>query len=205
VLIAAERLLIKVRQPRSRADELIALRGRLREERAAHVDDEERALAVEVGAKKRAVSAELDAVSSCRSCAVGAPWPRGAYDGGDCCAGVTADLFDDNELAALVHAGTRPRDLVAPRGADAHAGCAFRGPRGCTLDVAHRPGRCVHYLCDTLRRELHAGGKLDRVEARLAALNETMQRFTAVHAARRDREVLAPILDAIAAASPARR
>jgi hypothetical protein len=200
VLIAVERLLFKIRQPRSRASELIALRARLREERAARVDDEERALAAEVGAKKRAVSAELTAVSSCRTCATGAPWPRGAHDGGDCCAGVTADLFDDNELAALAHAGTRPRDLVAPRGADAHAGCAFRGPRGCTLDVAHRPGRCVHYLCDTLRRELHADGKLDVVEARLAALNETMQRFTAVHTARRDREVLEPIIDAIDAA-----
>lgn len=204
MLIAVERLLIKTRQPRPRASELIALRQRLREERAAGVDDEERALAREVGDKKRAVSAELTRVTSCTRCAVGAPWPRGGYDGGDCCAGVTADLFDDNELAALAHAGTRPRDLVAPRGADAHAGCAFRGPRGCTLEVAHRPGRCVHYLCDTLRRELHAGGTLDAVEARLAALNEAMQRFTAVHAARRDREVVAPILDAIAASRPGR-
>jgi hypothetical protein len=122
-----------------------------------------------LAATLRAVSAELSAVRSCRTCAIGAPLPRGAYDGGDCCAGGTADLFDDNELAALAHAGTRPRDLVAPPGTDAHAGCAFRGPRGCTLDVTHRPGRCVHYLCDTLRRELHAGDKLDVVEAKLAA------------------------------------
>jgi hypothetical protein len=197
VLIAVERLLIKVRQPRSRADELIELRRRLRVERASAVDADEVALAHEVRARKLAVSAELQAVTSCSSCAVGAPWPRGGYDGGDCCAGVTADLFDDNELAALAHAGTRPRDLVAPAGADAHAGCAFRGPHGCTLDVTHRPGRCVHYLCDTLRRELHARGQLDVVETQLAALNTTMQRFVAVHQARLDRDVLAPIIEAI--------
>jgi len=157
-----------------------------------------------VGARKLAVAAELHAVSSCRSCAAGEPWPRGGYDGGDCCAGVTADLFDDRELAALAHAGTRPRDFTPPAGADAHAGCAFRGPRGCTLDVMHRPGRCVHYLCDTLRRELHARGQLDAVEAKLAELNRTMQRFVAVHQARLDRDVLAPIIEAIAAASRAR-
>jgi hypothetical protein len=200
VFVAVERLLIKVRQPRSRAAELIALRGRLRAERVRAVDEDERALARDVLARKLAVSAELDAVVSCRGCATGEPWPRGAYDGGDCCAGVTAELFDDNELAALAHAGTRPRDLVPPAGADAHAGCAFRGPRGCTLEVEHRPGRCVHYLCDTLRRELHARGRLDTVEARLAELNTTMQRFVAVHQARVDHDVLAPIIDAMAAA-----
>jgi hypothetical protein len=198
VLIAVQHLLIKVRQPRSRADELVALRRRLHAERRVHVGDDERALAHDVLARKRAVAAELHAISSCGTCATGQPWPRGGYDGGDCCAGVTADLFDDNELAALAHAGTRPRDLVAPRGDDAHAGCAFRGPRGCTLEVAHRPGRCVHYLCDTLRRELHARGQLDAVEANLADLNRTMQRFVAVHQqARIDRDILAPIIDAV--------
>ena len=200
MFVAVERLLIKVRQPRSRAAELIALRQRLRAELARSVDDEERVLAHDVRARKLAVSAELHAVSSCRSCATGEPWPRGAYDGGDCCAGVTADLFDDNELAALAHAGTRPRDLVPPAGADAHAGCAFRGPRGCTLEVEHRPGRCVHYLCDTLRRELHARGQLDTVEAKLGDLNRTMQQFVAVHQARADHDVLAPIIDAIVSA-----
>jgi len=200
VLIAVERLLIKLRQPRSRAGELIALRDRLRREHAREVDAEERALANDVLDRKRAVSAELRAVASCSTCATGAPWPRGGYDGGDCCAGVTADLFDDNELAALAHAGTHARDLVAPAGADAHAGCAFRGPRGCTLDVEHRPGRCVHYVCDILRRELHARGQLDAVEGKLADLNRTMQQFVAVHQAGVDRDVLAPIIDAIARA-----
>ncbi len=201
MFIAAERLLVKLRQPASRADELNAVRARLREELAAEVTDEERALARTVLARKLAVSEQLRAVSSCRSCATGAPWPRGHYDGGDCCSGVTADLFDDNELAALAHAGTHPHHLSPPRRRDGHAGCAFRGPHGCTLDVAHRPGRCVHYLCDTLRRELHSRGQLDVIEARLAELNQDMQRFVAVHKARRDREVLGPIIDAIESAT----
>jgi hypothetical protein len=59
----------------------------------------------------------------------------------------------------------------------------------------------VHYLCDTLRRELHARGQLDEIEARLAELNLEMQRFVVVHKARRDREVLGPIIEAIESAT----
>jgi len=198
VLIAVERLLFKLRQPASRADELVALRARLRVERRAAAGDDERALARDVRARKLAVSAHLGDVTSCGSCATGAPWPRGHYDGGDCCSGVTADLFDDNELAALAHAGTRPGDLVPPR--DDHAGCAFRGAHGCSLAVAHRPARCVHYVCDTLRRELHDRGRLDAIEGKLAALNQTMQLFVAAHQARRDRKIETPLIEAIAAA-----
>jgi hypothetical protein len=200
VLIAVERLLIKLRQPRSRADELIAVRRRLRAELASRPDDEEHVLARAVLDQKLLVSASLRAVTSCATCATGQPFPRGHYDGGDCCAGVTAELFDDNELAALAHAGTRPRNLVAPR-VD-HAGCAFRGDQGCSLDVAHRPARCVHYLCTTLRRELHAHGQLDAIEVALAELDQRMQRFRAVHGARVDRQVLEPLFEAIVLASP---
>jgi len=201
VLIAVERLLIKVRQPKSRADELIELRQRLRDELARDIDGEERALARDVRARKLAVAAELHSISSCRTCATGQPWPRGEYDGGACCSGVTADLFDDNELAALAHTGTRPANLVPPGGSDAHAGCAFRGPRGCTLDVMHRPSRCVHYLCDMLRRELFQRGQLDAVEAKLSELSRVMKQFVTVHQAGLDRDILAPIIEAIAAAS----
>jgi hypothetical protein len=199
VLIAAERLLIKLRQPASRAAELIELRRRLRVERSAATDADERELAREVLARKRAVSEALRDVSSCGTCATGQPWPRGHYDGGDCCSGVTADLFDDSELGALAQAGTRPANLIAPRGE--HPGCAFRGPRGCTLDGEHRPARCVHYVCDGLRRELHDHGRLDELEGLLAELNAAMQRFVAVRRARLDRETLEPILHAIAAAT----
>jgi len=163
VLVSVERLLIRLRQPASRADEINALRQRVRDELAKDVEQEERALARSVLANKLAVSAQLHDVSSCRSCATGQPWPVGAHDGGACCSGVTADLFDDAELAALVHAGTRLADLTPPPGSDIHAGCAFRGPRGCTLEVTHRPARCVHYVCDSLRRELHRRDQLDTV------------------------------------------
>lgn len=195
MLIAAERLLIRLRQPASRASELIALRRRLRTERATAIDDEERDLAHAVLAQKRAVAARLVAVRSCSTCATKHPFPIGHFAGGACCAGVTADLFDPHELAALAHAGTEPRDLVAPR--TDHAGCAFRGPTGCTLELAHRPARCVHYVCTTLRRELHGRAQLDAVEADLAELDQRMQRFRVVHQARLDREVLAPLIAAL--------
>ena len=201
MLISVERLLIKLRQPAPRADELIDLRRRLRDEVASEADEEERQLAHAVHARKLEVSAEVRAVSSCGSCAIRLPWPLGGYDGGACCSGVTAELFDDTELAALAQTGTRTRHLVPPPRTDAQAGCAFRGSRGCTLEVAHRPSRCVQYVCDTLRHELHDRRELDVIEAKLVGLHYARQRFSSVHQARRDREVLAPLIAAIAAAS----
>lgn len=199
MLIAAERLLIRIKHPASRAGELNALRARLRAELAKSGDatEAERALAVRVLAGKRAVSTSLDEVSSCRSCATGFPAPQGSYAGGACCGGVTAELFDDHELAALVLAGTRPGDLTPPGGDDLHAGCAFRGPRGCTLDVAHRPGRCVLYVCETLSREAHQRGQLDGLEDKLSRLQRDMTELIAMHEARVDREVIAPLIAAL--------
>jgi hypothetical protein len=185
VFVRVERLLMKLRQPASRADELNALRQRMRDELVADIRDDERALARDVHAAKLAVSAELTDVTSC------------AKDSGACCAGVTAHLFDDRELAALVGAGTRLADLTPPAKHEAHDGCAFRGPRGCTLATEHRPARCVHYVCNELRRELHRKGRLDTVEALLAELNAAMQRFGQVHSERMDREVLEPLIVAL--------
>jgi hypothetical protein len=200
VLVAVERLLLKLRQPRSRADEVIELRARLRAERASEPSAEELALAREVRAAKVAVVAELTDVTSCGTCATGARWQASPYPGGDCCSGVTENIFDEAELAALAHTGTRARDLEPPPGADVHAGCAFRGARGCNLEVAHRPARCVHYCCDMLRREIHARGRLDVLETTLADLDHVMQRFTAAHLARVNRDVLAPLIDGVASA-----
>jgi hypothetical protein len=197
MVIAVERLLIRIKHPASRAGELNALRARLRAELTKVDDGEERALALRVLAGKRAISAELREVSSCRSCATGLPAPHGSYAGGACCAGVTAELFDDHEVAALALAGTRPADLTPPGGDDLHAGCVFRGPRGCTLDVAHRPGRCVLYVCDSLRRELHGAGQLDDLEHLLGELQRDMTQLIAMHAMRVDREVLAPLVAAL--------
>jgi len=196
VLIAVERLLIKLRQPRSRAGELIELHARLRAEVDSQPDAEEQVLAREIRDRKLKVSALLAGVTSCSSCATGHPPPVGQFIGGACCAGNTADLFDDNELAMLAHAGTRRADLRAPR--SEHAGCAFRGDRGCTLEAAHRPARCIHFACDTLRRELHAKKQLVTLERDLAELNRSVQRFRTVRGARTDRQVMAPLLAAIA-------
>jgi hypothetical protein len=205
VFIPLERLVMRLRQPASRAAEVAALRRRLRAEPASAVDDDERALAAGVARAKRAAAAAIGGVASCGSCAVRQPWPVGGFAGGACCAGVTADLFDDHELAALAGAGTRPRDLRPPGGRDAHAGCAFRGAEACSLALEHRPARCVHYVCDTLRTELHRGGRLDGVEAQLAELDRAMRAFTAAHRARQDREVLDPVLQAVRAAARRRR
>jgi hypothetical protein len=205
MFVRVERLLARLRQPASRADELVALRQRVRAELAStHVTDEERTLAHDVHAKKLAVAAMLRDVKSCSSCAGGQPSPVGVYSGGACCAGVTAELFGDPELAVLVHAGTRTRDLEPPPGNEQHAGCAFRGAHGCSLDVEHRPSRCVHYLCTELRRELYDRGQLDEIEAKLAELSAAMATFTPVQAARRDREVLAPLIAALEDAAPRR-
>lgn len=190
--------LARLLQPRSRAVELAALDRRLRDEHAAEVDAEERALARAVGDAKLAVAAAVTEVSACGSCAVGHPLPIGQHPGGACCAGVTAQLFDDDELAALAHAGTRPADLRPPARQHPHAGCAFRGATGCSLETAHRPARCVRYFCNGLRAEVHRRGQLDELEARLAALDAAMHAFRTAHRARRDREVVAPILAAIA-------
>ena len=190
--------LARLLQPRSRAAELAALERRLRDERVAAVEADEPTLARAVGDAKRAVAAAITDVVACGSCAVGHPRPIGVHPGGACCAGVTAELFDDDELAALAHAGTRPADLRPPSRQHPHAGCAFRGASGCSLATDHRPARCVRYFCDGLRAEVHRRGQLDDLEARLATLDAAMHAFRTAHRARRDREVVAPILDAIA-------
>ena len=174
-------------QVRSRATELAALKRRLRAERTGA----EHAAAREIRSLKARLAAAIGEVTSCATCAAGMPWPRGAYAGGDCCSGRTEHLFSDDEVAALAQAGTRPRDLVAPRGQ--HPGCAFRGAAGCTLDVEHRPTVCVRYACLGLQRELHRAGRLDAVEALAAELAQALARFTAVVAARRERELLAQV------------
>lgn len=199
MLIAAERLLIRIKHPASRANELNALRTRLREElvRSAAVAGAERVLALRVLASKRAISDALRAVSSCRSCATGLPAPQGSYAGGACCGGVTAELFDDHELAALALSGTQPHDLTPPAGTDLHAGCAFRGPHGCTLEVAHRPGRCVLYVCETLSREVHRRGQLGPLEDMLSELKRDITELIALHEARIDSEVLSPLIAAL--------
>lgn len=197
MLIPIERLLLRARHVRTRADELIALTRRVRAARAERPGAEERAAAADLRALKVRVSASLSRVASCASCAEGKRWPRGAFAGGDCCTGVTADLFSDDEVAALAVAGTRPRDLRAPT--DEHAGCAFRGAQGCTLAAANRPERCVSYMCNILRRELRTRGELAEADAMIAELRSAMARFAALRSTRLDDDILAPLEAAIRA------
>lgn len=203
MLIAIERLLVRVRQIPSRANELLALRDRLRHARREKVGAEERALALEVRALKQHASAALADTTSCHTCATGKRWPRGAHAGGDCCSGVTADLFDDDEVGALAAAGTKPGDLRAPRGD--HAGCAFRGELGCTLEAADRPMRCVHYTCMILRRELKANRGLATTDAILVRLRGRMAELVALRQARLAAELIAPLEAALTAAGASGR
>jgi hypothetical protein len=191
MLIPVERLFTRWRHVPSRADELIALRQRARVERTARATREEREAAHEVRALKLQLSSALAGVTSCASCAEGKPAPRGVFTGGDCCSGVTAELFSDDEVAALAQAGTRARDLTAPRGD--HAGCAFRGAMGCTLQPVHRPVRCVTYVCGRLQRELRDRDALAAVDEMICALQTAMTRFRALRNTRIDDELLAPL------------
>lgn len=193
MLIAVDRLLrkLRVRHEPTRAAELRTLGRRLKAERSARPTAEEREAAAELVRLKTDLSAALADVTSCGTCARGKRPPRGTFEGGDCCSAVTADLFSDEEVAALVQAGTRPRDLHAPH--TAHAGCSFRGATGCTLEVQHRPERCVRYVCPILRRELRDKGELPAIEERARVLKARMDQFVELRRIRQDDEILAPL------------
>lgn len=173
-LIPVRYLVDRLRQPRSRADEVRALRRRFLE------DDgppgfEEQAAARELRELRERLARQVGAVESCKTCALGHPLPHGRFAGGHCCGLVTEDAFNPDEVAALRQAGTGPADLRLPVGD--HAGCSFRGPTGCSLSVSDRPNLCVRYLCPDLRRELHRRGD----PAALAAIEETGARLEAVY------------------------
>lgn len=182
VLIAARHLVDRLRHPRSRADELAALRRRFA---GARGDAELSALAAELRAAKLALAGHVGTLGSCARCARGHPLPAGRWPGGQCCSGDTLELFDEPEVAALALAGTRPGALRPPRGD--HAGCAFRGERGCTVAPADRPSICVHYLCRDAARELHARGALDEAERLVLRLGRARAAFREAFAAARDR------------------
>ncbi len=195
MFVPVERLLLRVRQVPSRAEELLVLRQRLRSAKAVQAGEEERATAIEIRALKVRISELLAGVSSCATCATGRRRPRGSFPGGDCCSGVTADLFSEDEVAALAIAGTRPRHLRPPRGE--HAGCAFRGATGCTLQPADRPQRCVQYTCHLLRRELRLRGELEPIDQLRDELQRRMTQFVALRGARLEAELFAPLEEAL--------
>ena len=69
----------------------------------------------------------------------------------------------------------RARNLAPPD--DDHAGCAFRGATGCSLEPEQRPNICVRYVCLELRAELIEKPEWRRVSELGAALRDEYARF----------------------------
>jgi hypothetical protein len=183
VFVSANHALDRLSGPPARADELYDVRLRLVVEAGRGVaSHEEERLAFALRRLREELWARLGPVEACARCARPASesWPGGA-----CCSGHTEDLFTDHALAALKLAGTTPAHLRAPRGP--HAGCAFRGPMGCSLEPAHRPCQCVSYMCRELGRELDGRGD-GLASARLQEeLRAGFERFVALRDARLSR------------------
>lgn len=166
--------------PRSRACELLGVRRRLlAQDRAGSASRTEVLLALRLRELREEMVARLGEVEACAHCTqpTSTDWP-----GGSCCSGATDDLFGDHELAALRLAGTKPRHLRPPRGA--HLGCAFRGPTGCSLEVAHRPSVCAGFACRELLVELRRRGDEPAIGRLQDELQNAFQRFLAERKAR---------------------
>ncbi|HPH28040.1 MAG TPA: hypothetical protein PLA87_14435 [Pseudomonadota bacterium] len=166
----------RLRQPRSRADEVLQLRRRFAAEpTAAQAPAAEVAAAKELGILREQLAQAVGAVESCKTCAVGHPKPHGHFPGGHCCGLHTEDAFNDDEVAALRQNGTGPEDLQLPVGD--HAGCAFRGPQGCSLRTQDRPNLCLRYLCPDLTREVAARGDLPSISELCQQIEDVYLRF----------------------------
>jgi hypothetical protein len=186
MFVSVRRLVERWRQPRSRRDEVDHLHARLREEAEA-ASPEERAIAAELRTLRIELGEAMGTIASCASCATGCEAPHGRWDGGFCCGGgETLGVFGDDEIAALAAAGT----TYLPAPSDDHAGCAFRGSRGCTLTPADRPNLCVIFLCTDATREVHDRGGLGRIEEISERLN---QRYRALARARSSRLFSPPL------------
>ncbi|MCG8423643.1 MAG: hypothetical protein MJE77_37570 [Proteobacteria bacterium] len=195
MLIAARYLVDRLREPRSRADELLRLRRQLTaQSTTSNATAEERQLALRMRDLRGQIAQALGQVESCAHCARGYAVPEGRWTGGHCCSGNTADLFHHHEIAALTLSGTGSSDLTPP-GCD-HAGCSFRGPTGCSLSPRHRPNVCIRYLCGELRAELAHRGDLAHVQSLVDDLEQTFDAFVAMRATRLDSEELAALFPA---------
>jgi hypothetical protein len=185
-LIPVSRLARRLRQPRSRHDEVRALRRRLAAAAREPAGTEEIRVARELRQLRVELSAAFGDVASCAGCARGRPEATGSFDGGYCCGTRTEAVFTDDEVAALALAGTRGRDLRPPRGE--HAGCSFRGATGCTLAPGDRPVICGHYVCRELERELATTGQLSQVLALADAVQDRFRAFARLRRRRREDE-----------------
>jgi hypothetical protein len=180
VLLALSYLRDRLAGPRSRADELLALRRRLLAQAGpGRASDAEEHLACRLRELREQLAGRLGQVKACALC-TGSPSP--SWPGGQCCSAETQGLFSEHELAALRLAGTTPGHLQPPPGS--HRGCAFRGPVGCSLAVAHRPSVCVGYACRELVVELRRRGDAPAITRLQDELQMVFQRFVAAHTAR---------------------
>lgn len=187
MLISAQYLVDRLRHPRSRADEVVTLRRRLAGAKGpAEAGAEARALALSLRQQREALSVALAGVTSCSGCSRGHPLPHGRWPGGHCCGTRTELVFTDDEVAALRAAGTTPADLSPPAGD--HAGCAFRGPQGCSLAPADRPTLCVRFVCRELEDELRERGDLREIKALASALGRTFERYRRLREAEQEAE-----------------
>lgn len=175
MLVPVTALLRRWRGPTARAAEVADVRRRIAAAAREPASDEVRALALELRALRPQVLLAFQGVRACTGCGHGRPEPHGHWNGGFCCGGKTSGVFDDDEVAALALAGTRPGRLRPPAGD--HAGCAFRGPTGCSLDAVDRPSLCVRFACRELEAELRASGRWERVRALTRQLEKTFARF----------------------------
>jgi hypothetical protein len=175
MLVPAAALLRRLRGEPGRAKDVAELHARFKAAARAPASDEARALALELRELRPKVLEAFGAVRACSGCARGRPLPHGKWNGGFCCGGTTAGVFDDDEVAALALAGTRPRHLKAPAGEQ--AGCAFRGPDGCVLQPVDRPNLCVRFACRELEAELRASGDWERVRGLTRQLERAFARF----------------------------
>ncbi len=192
MLISVRYLVDRLRQPRSRVDEALNLRRRLAAEpRSQGISADELAASAELRQLREELSRAIGTVVSCRTCAVGHPKPHGHFAGGHCCGLQTEDAFNADEIAALRQSGTRPAHLQLPKGD--HAGCAFRGPTGCSIAVPHRPNLCLRYICPDLARELGRRGDLDAIEAIGVRMEDAYLRFIHLRRERLLQEELASL------------
>jgi len=169
--------------PSSRVNELASLRLRLMAELGAEqCSSQEVALASELRSKRRQMLVLIGEVESCKKCGRGYPRPNGHWDGGYCCGGITENLFRQEELACLRASGTLPTHLRPPRGV--HAGCVFRGPKGCSLAPEHRPNLCVRYACKMLREEYKQKGIAEEVRVLASSMQVAFQSFCRLRAER---------------------
>lgn len=173
MLLPIERLF---RKRDSRGEELATLRARFRSQPSAReAGPEAIASAARLKELRVAMSRAFANVDACASCGKKRPEPHGHWQGGACCGSRTLDLFTKHEVASLALSGVRMRDLEPPKGD--HAGCAFRGERGCSLSPEQRPNICVRYICLELRAEVLDTPEWQNISKLGAELRDEYARF----------------------------